>query len=186
MEFSGVTPGDCLSFYRPRRKQFTSMPHCSSYVWRHGVHCHGVDGRPGESHFRRGVMACPMRVQEQLRGWRRRGCPFEGRPRGDSRLPLTCGRTRHSGWHGGVLSPHAYTTSGMVVWWPGWRHDGRDGRTGPMVMEVTAAVGLTSRRRSVRSWSSHAPCLRGLCHPFSRVRCAGHKGVDGTVPRGSC
>jgi hypothetical protein len=24
--------GDCPSFYRPRREQFTSMPHCSSYV----------------------------------------------------------------------------------------------------------------------------------------------------------
>jgi hypothetical protein len=24
--------GDCLSFYRPRRKQFTSVPHYSSHV----------------------------------------------------------------------------------------------------------------------------------------------------------
>jgi hypothetical protein len=24
--------GGCISFYRPRRKQITSVPHCSSYV----------------------------------------------------------------------------------------------------------------------------------------------------------
>jgi hypothetical protein len=25
--------------------------HCSNYVWRCGVQCRGVDGRPGESRF---------------------------------------------------------------------------------------------------------------------------------------
>jgi hypothetical protein len=25
-------PGDCPSFYRPRRRQFTGVPHCSGYV----------------------------------------------------------------------------------------------------------------------------------------------------------
>jgi hypothetical protein len=78
--------GDCPSFYRPRREQFTSMPHCSSYVWRHGVQCHGVGGRPGESRFWHGVMACPVRLQERLRGGWCRGCSFEGRPREDSRV----------------------------------------------------------------------------------------------------
>jgi hypothetical protein len=29
--------GDCLSFYRPRRKQFTSVPYYSSYVWRYSA-----------------------------------------------------------------------------------------------------------------------------------------------------
>jgi hypothetical protein len=24
-----------------------------NYVWRYGVQCRGIDGRPGESHFRR-------------------------------------------------------------------------------------------------------------------------------------
>jgi hypothetical protein len=49
----------CPSVFRPRRWQFTSTPHCSSYVWRHGVQCHGVDDRPAESRFWRGVVACP-------------------------------------------------------------------------------------------------------------------------------
>jgi hypothetical protein len=29
------------------------VPHCSNYVWWYGVQCRGVDGRPGESRFRR-------------------------------------------------------------------------------------------------------------------------------------
>jgi hypothetical protein len=41
--------GDCPSFYRPRRRQFTSVPHYFVYVQRHGVQRRGVDGRPGES-----------------------------------------------------------------------------------------------------------------------------------------
>jgi hypothetical protein len=65
------------------------MPHYFAYVRRHGVQCHGVDGRPGESQFYRGVMACPVRIQEWLRGGWCRGCSFEGRPREDSRVPLT-------------------------------------------------------------------------------------------------
>jgi hypothetical protein len=89
VRFCPPVAGDCPSFYRPRRKQFTSVPHCSNYVWRHGVQCHGVDGRPGESCFWQGVTVRPVRAHEQLRGWRRRGCPFEGRPREDSRVPLT-------------------------------------------------------------------------------------------------
>jgi hypothetical protein len=91
------------------------VPHCYSYVWRHGVQCHGVDGRPGESCFWRGIVARPVRVQEWLRGWRRRGRLFEGCPFEDSRVPLTWSRTRHSGRRGGVMSPHASTTSGMVM-----------------------------------------------------------------------
>jgi hypothetical protein len=113
------------------------VPHCFIYVWRHGVQRHGVDGRPGESRFRRGVMARPMHVQERLRGWRHRGHLFEAYPYEDSRVPLAWGRVRQSGRRGGVLSPHASTTSGMVMQWPGWCRDGEDGRTGLMAMEVT-------------------------------------------------
>jgi hypothetical protein len=157
VRFCPPVAGDCPSFYRPRRKQFTSVPHCSNYVWRHGVQCHGVDGRPGESCFWQGVTVRPVRAHEQLRGWRRRGCPFEGRPREDSRVPLTWGRTRHSGWSGGVLSPYASTASGTGMQWPGWRRGGGDGRTGPMATEVTAPTSLTSRHSPVRAWSSRPP-----------------------------
>jgi hypothetical protein len=80
----------------------------------------------------------------------------------------------------------ASTALGMVEQWPGWRPDGGDGRIGPMVTEVTATAGLTSRRSSVQSWSNRAPSLRGLCRPFPRVWCTDHMGVVGTVPRGSC
>jgi hypothetical protein len=54
-------------------------------------------------------MACPVSVQERLRGWWCRGRPFGGRPRADSRVLLTGGRTRHSGGRGGVLSPRPPT-----------------------------------------------------------------------------
>jgi hypothetical protein len=76
-------------------------------------------------------MTRPVRVQERLRGWRRRGRLFEGCPCEDSRVLLTWGRTRHSGRRVGALSPHTSTASGMVMQWPGWRHDGGDGHTGP-------------------------------------------------------
>jgi hypothetical protein len=35
------------------------VPHCSSYVWWYGALYNGVDGHPGESGFRRGVVARP-------------------------------------------------------------------------------------------------------------------------------
>jgi hypothetical protein len=115
------------------------------------------------------VVSCSATARVRTRGWCRREA-LRG----------------YSSWRGGVPSPHASTTSGMAMQWSGWRRDGRDGRTGPMVTEVTAPVGLTSRRRPVRSWSSHESSLRGLYRPFSRVRCAGRTGVGGIVPRGSC
>jgi hypothetical protein len=85
------------------------MPHYFIYVWRHGIQYRGVDDCPGESCFWQGVMACPVSVQERLRGWRCRGRPFGGRPRTDLRVLLTGGRTRHSGRRGGVLSPRPPT-----------------------------------------------------------------------------
>jgi hypothetical protein len=61
--------GDYPSFYRQRRRQFTGVPHYSSYVWRYGAQCNGVDARLGKSSFRRSVVACPLSAQERLRGW---------------------------------------------------------------------------------------------------------------------
>jgi hypothetical protein len=65
-----LRPGDCPSFYRPRRRQFLGVSHCSSYVWRYDAQYNVVDGRPGESIFQRSVVACPVSAQERLRGWR--------------------------------------------------------------------------------------------------------------------
>jgi hypothetical protein len=56
-------------FYRPRRRQFTSVPHCFIYVWRYGVQRRGVDGWPSEARFWRDIMARPVSIQERLRGW---------------------------------------------------------------------------------------------------------------------
>jgi hypothetical protein len=140
------------------------------------VQCHGVDGCPGESRFWWGVAARPMPVQEQLSGWWCRGRSSGRRPQAGSRVPLTGGRTRYSGWRSGVLSPHVPQRQ---VWW----FSGRDGRTGPMAMEVTAPTGLTSRHRPARVQGSYALSLRGFCRPFSRARGAGRTGVGGTVPR---
>jgi hypothetical protein len=61
--------GEYPSFYRPRRRQFTIVPHCFIYMWRYGLQCRGVDRRPGDSCFWRDVMAHPVSVQEWLRGW---------------------------------------------------------------------------------------------------------------------
>jgi hypothetical protein len=136
---------DCPSFYRPRKRQFTGVPHCFIYVWRHDVQRRGVDSRPGESCFRRDVMACPVSVQERLRGWWSRGRSFGGRLHVDSRVPLTGGRTGHSSGRGDVLSPHTSTVSEMAAECPGWRRNGGDGRTRPTATEVTGPAGLTSR-----------------------------------------
>jgi hypothetical protein len=79
-----------------------------------------------------------------------------------------------------------FHNAGIVMQWSGWRRNGGDGRTGPMATEVTAPTGLTSRRSPVRTWSSRSSSLRGLRHPFSRVRRVGRTGVGGIVPRGCC
>jgi hypothetical protein len=106
--------GDCPSFYRPRRRQFTSCRTASSRCG--GVACSAC--------FCWDVMASHVLVQERLRGWRYRGRLFGSCPRGDSRVPLTGGRTGHSSGRGDVLSPHASTALGMVMQCPGWRRDG--------------------------------------------------------------
>jgi hypothetical protein len=65
-----------------------------------------------------------------------------------------------------------------------WCWHGGDGRTGPMVTEVTGPAGPTSRRSPVRAWSSRPSSLRGLRRPLSRARRVGCTGAGGTVPRG--
>jgi hypothetical protein len=135
-------------FYRLRRRRFTGVPHYSSYVWRYGVQCRGVDGRPGESHFWLDVMACSVSVQERLRGWRCRGRSFGGRPRANSRVPLTGGRRAHSSWRGSVLSSCTPTTSEMALQCPEWRRGDGDGRTG---LKVTEGTHPTSRHGLVRA-----------------------------------
>jgi hypothetical protein len=65
--------------------------------------------------------------------------------------------------------------------WPGWRHDGGDGRTGPMATEVTAPTGPTSRCRPVPVRNSRVSPLRGFYRPFSRVRRVGRTGVGGSA-----
>jgi hypothetical protein len=149
------------------------VPYCFIYVWRYGVQHRGVDGRPGESRFWRDVMVYPVSVQERLRGWRRRGCPFGGRPRADSRVSLTGGRTRHSSGRGNVPSPRASTASRMTMQWLGWLHraDG-DGGDAP---DVTAWPRASTEHASVP--------LRGFRRPLLRVRRSGRTRVGGTVPR---
>jgi hypothetical protein len=159
------------------------VPHCFIFVWRYGVQCRGVDGRPGESCFWRGVMACPVSIQERLRGSWCRGRPFGGRSRADSRVPLMGGRTGHSSRRGDVLSPRVFTALGMVLQCPGWRRDGGDGRTGPMATEVTVPASLTSRRSPGLAWKKCLFPLRGFRCPLSRVRRVSRTKVGGTVSR---
>jgi hypothetical protein len=137
--------GDHPSFYRPRREQFTGVPHYSPT-------CGGMANSATELTTvlaNLGVVARPLLVKERLRGWWCRGCLSGRRPRAGSRGLSTGVRTRHSGRHGDVLSPCAPTASGMSSQYPTWRCSGGDGRTGLTVMEKTAPTGLTSRRDPV-------------------------------------
>jgi hypothetical protein len=65
-------------------------------------------------------MACPVSVQERLRGWRCRDRLFGHRPHIGSRVRLTGGHGVHSSRRGGVLSPRPPTVLGMVMQCPGW------------------------------------------------------------------
>jgi hypothetical protein len=159
------------------------VPHCSSYAWQYGVQHHGVDGRPGESCFWQSVMACPVFVQERLRGWRC-GSFFPGRRSyTDSRVRLTGGRKVHSNGRGIVSSLQVPTVSGMALQCPGWWHSGGDGRTGPEVTGETRSAGLMSRRRPAWARDRRSYPFRGFRRPLSRVQRAGRTGVGGTVSR---
>jgi hypothetical protein len=137
------------------------VSHCFIYVWRHGAQCRGVDGRPGESCFCWDVMASPVLIQERLRGWRYRGRLFGGRPRADSRVPLTGGHTEHSSGSDNVLSPRASIVSGMVLQCPGWCCDDEAGHTGLMATEGTRPADPTSRRGPVRVGKRRPPPFEG-------------------------
>jgi hypothetical protein len=126
-------------------------------------------------------VACPVSVQERLRGWRCGGFPFGRRPYVGSRAQLTGSRREHSRWRGSVLSARTPTASGMALQCLGWRRGSGDGRTGPMVTEETHLTGLTSRHRPGRARDGHTYPFRGLRHPLSRVRCASRTRVGGTV-----
>jgi hypothetical protein len=117
-----------------------------SYVWRRGEQCHGANGRPGDSYSSRGVVARPVLVQKQLRGWWRSGWLFGRRPWAGSRVPSTGGPYAaqwrswrrpvpvHSNSIGDVV-----TVPGVALQWRGWPHradsDGEDHSRRP---DVTA------------------------------------------------
>jgi hypothetical protein len=153
-------------------------------VWRHGEQCHGVDGHPGESRSCWCVVACPVPVQERLRGWRCRGWPSGRRPWAGSRVPSTGARTRYSGGHGDVLSPCAPTASGMSSQYPAWHCSGGDGRTGLTATERTVPTILTSRRSPAYSQKRHSSQFEGSAGPPSRARRVSRTKVGGTMPRG--
>jgi hypothetical protein len=140
-----LRPGDCPSFYRPRREQFTGVPHYFPTCGGMACSATELDDHPGESCSCWAVVASPVPVQERLRGWWRRGCLSGRRPRASSRVPSTGGRTRHSSRRGDVLSSCAFTVSGMALQCPEWRCSGGDGRTGLIATEKTVPAGLTSR-----------------------------------------
>jgi hypothetical protein len=149
------------------------MPHCFIYVWRYGVQCRGVDGRLGESCFWRDIMACPVSVQERLRGWRCRSLPFGVRPRADSRVSLTRARTGHNSGCSDVLSPRVPTASGMALQWLGWPH--RADGDGGGVPDVTAWPCASAEQAFVP--------LQGFRRLLSRVQRPGRMEVGGTVLR---
>jgi hypothetical protein len=138
--------GDCLSFYRPRREQFTCMPHYSPT--RGGVASSATEltvvlANPApvgaswrvlfsyRSSFEGCgvVVGCPASAHGPIRGCRQR---------------RVC--TQHSGGRGDVPSPCAPTASGTSLQCPAWRCSGGDGRTGLTATGKTAPAGLTSWR----------------------------------------
>jgi hypothetical protein len=112
-----------------------------SYVWRRGEQCHGADGRPGKSCSSRGVVVCPVLVQEQLRGWWRSGWLSGLRSRADSRVPSTKGpyAAQWRAWRRPVpvrsnSVGYVVVVPGVALQWQGWPHradtvlhSGRDG-----------------------------------------------------------
>jgi hypothetical protein len=150
---------------------------------RYGVQRHVVDGCRGESCFWQSITACPVSVQERLRGWWSGSFSSGRRACASSRVGPTEGRRSHSGGRGDVLSSWTPTPPGMVLQCPGWWRGRGDGRTGPMAMEETRLTGLTSRRRPVRARDRCPYPFRGFHHPLSRVRHAGCTRVGGTVSR---
>jgi hypothetical protein len=128
-------------------------------------------------------VACPVSVQEWLRGWLCGDFPFGRRPYADSRVRLTGGCKAHNGRRGGVLSSHTLTTLGMVLQCSGWRRGSGDGRTGPTMTEETCLTGPTSRRHPGRARDRRPPRFRGFRRPLSRVRRAGRTRVGSTVSR---
>jgi hypothetical protein len=149
------------------------------------VQCNRVDGHPGESLFWQSVLACPVSVQERLRGWRCKTFPFGRHACVISRVRLTEGRRLHSGGCGDVLSPHTPTASGMALQCSGCRYSGGDGRTGLMVTEETHLTGLTSwrcpgraRNRRPSLFEGSAVFLRGCSTPAVRKWVAQCHGAD--------
>jgi hypothetical protein len=126
-------------------------------------------------------VACPVSVQERLRGWRCGSFPFGRRPYASSRAQLTGSRRPHISWRGGVLSPRTPNASGMALQCLGWRRGSGDGRTGPMVTEETRLIGPTSWHHPGRARDGHTYPFRALHRPLSRVRCASRTRVGGTV-----
>jgi hypothetical protein len=128
-------------------------------------------------------MACPVSVQERLRGWQC-GSFFPGRrPYTDLTVRLTGGRKVHSSRRGGALSSHTPTALGVVLQCPGWLRGSGDSRTGLMVMEGMRLTGPTSQRRPGRAQVGRPSPLRGFRRPLSRVRRVGHTSVGSTVSR---
>jgi hypothetical protein len=143
---SPLRPGDCLSFYRPRREQFTCVPHYSPTcggVASSATKLTDVLANPApvgvswrvlcsyRSSFEGGgvVVSCPATARGPIRGCRQR---------------RVC--TLHSGGRGDVPSPCAPTAPGTSLQCPTWRCSGGDGRTGLTATGKTAPAGLTSWR----------------------------------------
>jgi hypothetical protein len=74
----------------------------------------------------------------------------------------------HNSGRGSVSLSQASTALGIVLQCPGWWHSGKDGRTGPEVMEEMRSTGPTSRRRPGRAWGRWPYLFRGFHRPLSR------------------
>jgi hypothetical protein len=152
-----LRPGDRPSFYRPRRRQFTGVPHCFIYVWRHSVQCCGVDSCPGES--------CFWRTSWRVLYPSRSG--LEGGGVGVTRSVAARTLIRGCRWREAVRGTAAGVATSRRRALPqrrGWRCSGRDGvvmagvsaqdrqrRRGPVPLAWCHGVVLGKRGIGVRS-----------------------------------
>jgi hypothetical protein len=172
--------GDCLSFYRPRREQFTCVPHYSPT-------CGGVASSATELTTVRANLA-PVGASWHVLCLYRNGFEGDSVEVGCSvaaRGPARGCRQRRSvrGTVEGMVTPRpralqqrrdVVAVPGVALQWRGWPHradsDGEDRSRRP---DVTAYPCVVTKK-----------AFEGSAGPPSRARRVGRTGAGGTVSRG--
>jgi hypothetical protein len=165
---SSCGQGTASSFYRARGGGLQSCrvalsAVCGSMVY-NVMELTTVMANLTSSGRRGGSCACPGAASRGVAS----EYSFDYRSYTSSRAWLTEDRKLHSSRRGDVLSTRVPTAFGMTLQCLGWRHNGRDARTGPEVTEKMHLTGFTSRCCFVRARSWWSYLFRGCRRPLSR------------------